>query len=91
MRPIGTFAGGVIAGVVRRQPPSPARTSFAWHLAVGPALARVTSVELDGGTLRVRSADPRWLKEIDRAKAVILPKLQDLLGEHTITRISVQL
>jgi hypothetical protein len=51
----------------------------------------VTFVEMDGTTLRVRSADPRWLKEIDRAKAVILPKLQHLLGEHTITTISVQL
>jgi hypothetical protein len=90
MRSIATFAGGVIAGVIRRQPPSAARTSFAWQLAVGPALARTTSVEMDGTTLRVRSADPRWLKEIDRAKAVILPKLQDLLGQATVTKISVQ-
>lgn len=90
MRSIGTFAGGVIAAVVRRQPPSAARTSFAWQLAVGPALARVTSVEMDGTTLRVRSADPRWLKEIDRAKAVILPKLQALLGDEAVTQISVR-
>lgn len=90
MRSIGTFAGGVIAEVVRRQPPSAARTSFAWHLAVGSALARVTSVEMDGTALVVRSTDPRWLKEIDRAKALILLKLQDLLGEKTITKISVR-
>ena len=90
MRSIGTFAGSVVAGVIRRQPPSPARTSFAWQLAVGPALARVTSVDMDGTTLRVRSADPRWLKEIDRAKAAILLKLQDLLGVNTVTNISVR-
>jgi hypothetical protein len=90
MRSIGTFAGSVVASVLRRQPPSSARTSFAWQLAVGPALARVTSVAIDGTTLRVRSADPRWLKEIDRAKAVILPKLQDLLGDTAVTKISVR-
>jgi hypothetical protein len=90
MRSIQTFAGGVLAQIVRRQPPSPARTSFAWQLAVGPALARVTSVELDGTTLRVRSADPRWLKEIDRARSAILPKLHQLLGPESITKINVR-
>ena len=79
-----------MASILRRQPPSAARTSFAWQLAVGPALARVTSVEMDGTTLRVRSADPRWLKEIDRAKLAILPKLQDLLGENAVAKITVR-
>jgi predicted nucleic acid-binding Zn ribbon protein len=90
MRPIQTLAGGVLAEVVRRQPASPARTTFAWQLAVGPALARVTSVEMEGTILRVRASDERWLKEIDRAKAVILPKLQQLLGEDAVTNISAR-
>lgn len=90
MRSIQTLAGGVLAQIVRRQPPSRARTSFAWQLAVGPALARTTSVMMEGTTLRVRSADPRWLKEIDRAKAAILPKLQQLLGDDTVKKISTR-
>ena len=90
MRSIHTFAGGVVAQIVRRQPPSPARTTFAWQLAVGPALARMTSVELEATTLRVRSADPRWLKEIDRAKGAILPKLQLLLGADAVTKLSIK-
>lgn len=90
MRAIQTFAGGVLAEIVRRQPPSRARTTFAWQLAVGPSLARVTSVEMEGTTLRVRSADWRWLKEIDRAKPVILPKLQQLLGHEAVKKISTQ-
>ena len=90
MRSIQTLAGGVLAEIVKRQPPSRARTSFAWQLAVGPALARATSVEMEGTTLRVRSADPRWLKEIERARGVVLPKLQHLLGEQAIARISVR-
>jgi predicted nucleic acid-binding Zn ribbon protein len=87
MRSIQTFAGGVLADLVRRQPPSAGRTNFAWQLAVGPALARATSVELEGTVLTIRSTDPRWLKEIDRAKPAILPKLQQLLGDDQITRI----
>ena len=87
MRSIQTFAGGVLAEIVQRQPPSPARTAFAWQLAVGPALARVTSVELEGTTLRVCSADPRWLEEIDRARGTVLPKIRELLGAETVTRI----
>lgn len=90
MRSIQTLAGGVLAEVVRRQPPSPARTTFAWQLAVGPGLARVTSVEMDGTTLRVRAADPRWLKEIQRARDVILSKLQQLLGNDAVTTISTR-
>jgi predicted nucleic acid-binding Zn ribbon protein len=87
VRSIQTFAGGVLAQLVRRQPPSAGRTNFAWQLAVGPALARATSVELEGPVLTVRSTDPRWLKEIDRAASVILPKLQQLLGDDQITKI----
>jgi len=90
MRSIQTFAGGVLAEIWRRQPPSPARTAFAWQLVVGPALARVTSVELDGATLRVTAADSRWLKEIQRAREVILPKLQQLLGPGAVTKISTR-
>jgi hypothetical protein len=89
MRPIQTFAGGVLAQVVRRQPPSAARTTFAWELAVGSSLARVTSVEMERTTLRVRAADPRWLKEIERASGLILHKLQQILGEQAVTRISI--
>ena len=90
MRSIQTLAGGVLAEIVQRQPASPARTAFAWQLVVGPALARVTSVDMDGTTLRVSASDERWLKEIGRARTVILPKLQQLLGAGAITKISLR-
>ena len=90
MLPIQTFSGSVLAEIVRRQPSSPARTTFAWQLAVGSTLARLTSVQLEGTTLRVSAADARWLKEIERARATILPKLQHLLGTDTITRIATR-
>jgi hypothetical protein len=88
MQPIHHFAGGVLAQLIRRQPPSQARTQFAWQLAVGPALARVTTVTLEQGVLQVSATDARWLKEIDRARPAILSKLQQLLGGGAVSRIT---
>jgi len=90
MQPIQGFSGGVLAEIVRRQPASPARTVFAWQLVVGSTLARMTSVEMKGTTLQVIARDERWLKEIDRARPAILPKLQHLLGADAITKISTR-
>ncbi len=87
MRSIQTFSGTVLAEIVRRQPASRARTTFAWQLSVGPALARVTSVALDGTALRVSAADARWLAEIARARVTILPRMQQFLGKDTVTTI----
>lgn len=90
MRSIQTFSSGVIADILRRQPSSGGRTRLAWQLAVGPALARATSVEMEGTTLVVSAHDPRWLKEITRARPAILPKLQEVLGRDQITHIATR-
>jgi len=90
MQPLKSFAGGLIADIVRRQPPSPARTAFAWQLVVGPALARATSVHIEGTTLHVAAQDERWLREISRAQATIVPRLQEVLGKQAITKISTR-
>lgn len=87
MNPIQGFSTGVIAEIIRRQPPSKARTDFAWQLTVGPAMARATTVRLEEGTLTVTARDERWQKEIQRSKAVILQKLQLLLGEQAVRSI----
>ena len=91
MIPLQHFATGVLAEVIRRQPPSAARTSFAWSLAVGPALARSTTVELRNGVLTVRPRDRRWGEEITRAAGTILPRVQHLLGAAAVTRITVEM
>jgi hypothetical protein len=88
MRPIQHISSGVLAEIVRRQLPSTARTTFAWQLAVGPALAKATTIELADGELRVRATDPRWIREIARATPAVLAKLQHLLGPDSVTRIS---
>ena len=87
MQSIQNFSSGVIAEIIRRQPASKEKTGFAWQLAVGPALARVTSVDLRDGVLFVVARDDRWLKEIARATPAILAKMQHLLGEQAVRTI----
>src|SRR5262245_853769 len=84
MLPIQQLSAGVLGESVRSQPPSAARTSFAWQLAVGPALARTTSVTLTDGVLIVHASDPRWGQEIARARDVVLKRLQHLLGAESV-------
>lgn len=90
MRSIHAFSDDVLADILRRQPPSPGRTRLAWQLAVGATLARVTSVEMAETTLYVSGRDPRWLKEIERARPAILARMQQLLGREAITRLSTR-
>jgi predicted nucleic acid-binding Zn ribbon protein len=87
MQSIHQFAPGVLAELIRRQPASPERTRFAWQLAVGPALARATTVDLRDGVLFVTARDERWRGEIARAQDAILEKLQHLLGPDAVQRI----
>jgi hypothetical protein len=78
--PIQSFATGVLAEIVRRQPPSPARTRFAWELAAGQALARATTIDLRDGVLKVCARDRHWAREIERATPIVLARMQHLLG-----------
>ena len=89
MQPIQQFSGHVLSELIRRQPASQGKTAFAWQMAVGPALARVTAVELAGGVLRVRVSDARWLVEVRRARPLVLARLQQLLGPDAVSRIDV--
>jgi hypothetical protein len=78
-----------LSEIVRRQPLTQAKVDFAWRTAVGAALARVSSARLDGGgTLRVRTDDDRWTREIERGRDVIRLRLDRLLGED-LKRVAV--
>jgi hypothetical protein len=90
MLPIQNLTSGTLAQILRRQPASPARTGFAWQLAVGPALARATTVALADGVLRVRASDERWGREIERASGVVLARLQQLLGPDHVRAVRVE-
>jgi predicted nucleic acid-binding Zn ribbon protein len=79
-----SVAPAVLAEIIRRQPASKARTDFAWSVAVGPALARVTTVELRNHNIIVCARDAQWARELERARDTILPRLQMLLGRDTV-------
>jgi predicted nucleic acid-binding Zn ribbon protein len=88
VQPLKQLLPAVLADIVQRQPPSPERTAFVWSVVVGPALARVTSVELRDRTLIATARDARWAREIDRASGTILARVRHLLGDG-IDRIDV--
>jgi predicted nucleic acid-binding Zn ribbon protein len=84
VQPLQSFAPAVLAEIIRRQPASRERTDFAWSVAVGPALARVTTVELRNHNMIVCARDVQWARELERARDTILPRLQLLLGRDTV-------
>jgi predicted nucleic acid-binding Zn ribbon protein len=90
MVPLQGFSAAVLAEIVRRQQASKERTVFAWQLAVGPALARATSVELVGDVLEVRAKDRRWIAEIERARPAVLAKMQHLLGTDAVRTLKTR-
>lgn len=63
---------------------------FAWRVAVGQALARLTHVALrPDGVLDVVVTDARWLRELERSSPMILERLRDLLGQDEVRRIGL--
>ena len=89
MVPIQQFSPGVLAQIIRRQPPSSERTAFAWQMAVGPAIARTTTIAIVDGVLRVTVRDAHWGRAVERGAATILPRMQHLLGAQTVTEMKV--
>jgi predicted nucleic acid-binding Zn ribbon protein len=95
MRRAGEFAPAracatdTMAALLARQPLSRAKVAFAWQIAVGPALARATAVNREGTALRVRAADARWSREVERSRQIILARLAALLGDGVIQELRV--
>jgi hypothetical protein len=66
--------------MLARQPMSPGKVQFAWRAAVGPAVARVSTVEWREGRIVAHMASPEWQREVERSRAMILERLRVLLG-----------
>jgi len=90
MRPIDAAVPGALAELLRGTPISPGKVGFAWRVAVGPAMARVTTVSLQGGAILVRADDRHWAREVGRSSSIILPRLHTLLGPGVVTSIEVR-
>jgi predicted nucleic acid-binding Zn ribbon protein len=89
VEPLQSAAAGVIAEAIRRQPPSPARTTFAWSVAAGPAMARAATVEVRDGVLLITPKDARWAREIERAASTLLDRIQLLVGATEVTSLRI--
>ncbi|MGE5198245.1 MAG: hypothetical protein ACM3H9_01300 [Rhodospirillaceae bacterium] len=81
-----------VARLVRPAPLSTEKVLFAWRVAVGPAVARVTRVRLGGllGLLEVVVDDDRFGDELARSAPLVLRRLQELLGEDAVTGIDLK-
>lgn len=83
------FATTVLAEMLERQPMSPGKLQFAWRAAVGPALARATSIEYHDGRITAHASSVQWKKEIERSKPMILERLRVLLGRAAVKGLEV--
>ena len=80
-----------VAALLRSQPLTAAKVRFAWNAAVGPAMSRATTVDLEtDGTLRVAAAGSHWRRETARSTALVTRRLGELLGPDVIRRIVVK-
>jgi hypothetical protein len=84
-----SVASGVLSEIIRRQPASQEKTTFAWTVSVGPAMSRATTVHLDGGCLFVRARDARWAHEVERARGTVIARLAHLLGPEVVVDLRV--
>lgn len=84
MHPVQQFLPEALAVILRRAPLSPEKVAFAWRTAVGPSLAKKTTVELRDGVLHVYATDMVWRREVERGSGVIRARLDSLLGEGVV-------
>ena len=79
---MGLGATGALATLLRDQPLSPGKVSFAWSAAVGDTVARVTTVTLDPeGGWAVTAADGYSARELHHSHL-----LNRLLGDSVVNR-----
>jgi hypothetical protein len=87
--PVNHVIPDALASILRRAPLTPEKVAFSWRAAVGPAVDKVTVVELHNGVLYVRAKDAAWQREVERSAALIRSRLDGLLGDRVVRRIQV--
>ena len=89
MIPAQQVMPGALAAVLRKAPLTPEKVAFAWRTAVGPAVDRVTAIELRGRVVHVRAKDAAWQREVERSAALIRNRLNALLGNDVVRGLDV--
>jgi Dna[CI] antecedent DciA-like protein len=89
MIPVHQLMPNAIAEVLRKAPMSPEKVAFAWRASVGPAINKVTTIELRGRVLYVRTKDPSWQREVERSLGIVRSRMEALLGHGAVGDIRV--
>src|SRR2546425_4568671 len=63
MRPLTHALPGALRYLLHDLPLSEGKVGFAWGAAVGPAVARATTVKLENGVLIVETTSAQWRSE----------------------------
>ena len=90
MHGLGTLPALVLPALLARAPLTPEKVTFVWGLAVGAAIARATTATLAGTVLTVHTSDPAWEREVERSRALILARVQQLLGPALVRSLVVE-
>ena len=78
----------VVAEILRKAPMSDEKVSLAWRLAVGPAIAKATTVRLvPDGTLHIKAETEAWIAAVRKSTSLIQIRMGDLLGENLVKRL----
>jgi predicted nucleic acid-binding Zn ribbon protein len=78
----------VVAEILRKAPLSDEKVTLAWRLAVGPQIAKVTSVRLVAdGTLHIKTDSQAWIDAVRKSNSLIQIRMGDLLGENLVKRL----
>jgi hypothetical protein len=78
-----------LAAILRKAPLTPEKVAFAWRAAVGPAVAKVTTIELHDRVLQVHTKDAVWQREVERSLGLVRARLEALLGKGVVGDIRV--
>ena len=84
---------GVVAALaeaLRDQPLSSGKVGLAWSVAVGDAVARLTTVTLEAdGTVAATAPDARWARELGQSRPLLIRRMNDMLGAGAVKRLDI--
>ena len=79
---------GVLAEVIRKGPMCDEKVTLAWRRAVGPQIAKVTTVRLvPDGTLHIKTDSQAWIDAVRKSTSLIQIRMGDLLGENLVKKL----
>ncbi len=91
MESVAATASHMVKQMLERQPLSPAKVTFAYRVAAGPALAKAASAvwTAQSGVLTLHARGAAWCRELERASPVLRDRMTFFLGPNVVSKILV--